>query len=55
MKPVLAITRRLVIAISVDLTVIQAATRKKRPTTTIESTRPSTMSPNCDHHEMRAR
>src|SRR6185437_4051149 len=55
MKPNFAITRRLVIASSVEWTLIHAAARKKRPTTATSNRMPSTTSPACDHHETRAR
>src|SRR5260221_6439489 len=54
-KPLFAMTRRLVMASSVERMRIHAMARKTRPTTITSVTRPSTMSGNCDHQEMRAR
>ena len=54
-KPNLAITRRLVMAISVERTLIHAIARNTSPTTKTSVTIPRSTSPNCDHQETRAR
>src|SRR5687767_778412 len=55
MKPNLAITRRLVMAISVERTLTHAAISRKSPTTTTRSRMPRNTSQNCDHQDTRAR
>src|SRR5688572_5519663 len=55
MNPNFAMTRRLVIATSVERMLIQAQMRNTSPITMTSVRSPSRTSQNCDHHDMRPR